>query len=244
MMFVKIGGMEMGKEYGYVRISRKTQKIERQVENIKRLYPNAKIFSETFTGRKITGRKEFNRLLKIVESGDTIIFDSVSRMSRNAEEGTTLYFELFDKGINLVFIKESYINTSTYKEALQNEIELTGDIVDDILVGVNSYLKKLAKKQINIAFEQAEKEVEDLRLRTSEGLREAKRKGKQIGQFKGAKYKVKKKDEAMIQIQKHSRSFTGSLTDKDVIKLIGISENTYYKYKKELTEKLIAEQAL
>lgn len=232
----------MGKEYGYVRISRKTQKIERQVENIKRLYPNAKIFSETFTGRKITGRKEFNRLLKIVESGDIIIFDSVSRMSRNAEEGTALYFELFDKGINLVFIKESYINTSTYKEALQNEIELTGDIVDDILVGVNSYLKKLAKKQIKIAFEQAEKEVEDLRLRTSEGLREAKRKGKQVGQVTGAKYKVKKKDEAMIQIQKHSRSFTGSLTDREVIKLIGISENTYYKYKRELTEKLIAEQ--
>ncbi len=34
--------------------------------------------------------------------GDTIIFDSVSRMSRDSEEGYNLYEELFDKGIELV----------------------------------------------------------------------------------------------------------------------------------------------
>lgn len=232
------------KEYGYVRISRKTQKMERQIENIKRLYPEAIIKTETFTGRKIEGRKEFNKLLKIVKEGDTIIFDSVSRMSRNADEGTKVYFELYERGINLIFLKESYINTDTYKKALQNEVNLTGGIVDDILNGVNSYLKKLAKEQIRIAFEQAEKEVEDLRVRTSEGIREARLRGKQIGQPKGAKYKVKKKEDAMIQIQKHSKSFSGNLLDKEVIKLVGISEKTYYKYKKELTEKLIAEQAI
>lgn len=234
----------MNKEYGYVRISRKTQKMERQIENILKLYPNATLFKEAYTGRKIEGRKEFNKLLKIVREGDTIIFDSVSRMSRNAEQGTQIYFALFERGVNLIFLKESYINTDVYKKALQNHIELTNSSLDIILSALNEYLKEIAKEQIKIAFEQAEKEVEDLRIRTSEGLREAKRKGKQVGQVKGAKYNVKKKENAMRDIQKYSRSFQGSLLDKEVIKLIGISEKTYYKYKKELTEKLMAEQFL
>lgn len=234
----------MGKEYGYIRISRLTQKMERQIENILKVYPNATLFKEAYTGRKVEGRKEFNKLLKIVKGGDTIIFDSVSRMSRNAEQGTQIYFELFEKGVNLIFLKESYINTDVYKRALQNHIELTNSSLDIILSALNEYLKEIAKEQIRIAFEQAEKEVEDLRVRTREGIREARKRGKQIGQIKGAKYNVKKKEHAMKQIQKYSRSFQGNLLDREVIKLIEISEKTYYKYKKELTEKLIAEQAI
>lgn len=89
--------------YGYCRISRPTQNIERQRRNIEAAYGNVKIFQEAFTGTKREGRKEFEKLLKIVRPDDTIIFDSVSRMSRNAEEGIKLYFELYDKGVNLFF---------------------------------------------------------------------------------------------------------------------------------------------
>ena len=39
-------------------------------------------------------------------------------MSRNAEEGIKLYFELFDKGIELIFLKERYINTDIYKDSI------------------------------------------------------------------------------------------------------------------------------
>ena len=39
--------------YGYCRISRKTQNIERQVRNIEAAYPNAHIVKEAFTGTKI-----------------------------------------------------------------------------------------------------------------------------------------------------------------------------------------------
>lgn len=72
--------------YGYTRISTKSQSIDRQIRNIKTLYPNAVIIEEGYTGTKIYGRKEFNKLLKKVKTGDKIVFDSVSRMSRNAEE--------------------------------------------------------------------------------------------------------------------------------------------------------------
>ena len=35
-------------------------------------------------------------------------------------------------------------------------------------------------------------------------------------------------------IKKHSKDFGGSLCDAEVIKIAGISRNSYYKYKREL----------
>lgn len=219
--------------YGYCRISTNKQSIERQVRNIEREYPNAKIIKEVYTGTKID-RIEFNKLLKVVKQGDTIVFDSVSRMSRNAEEGFKLYQELFDKGVELVFIKEQHINTSTYKKALSNNIELTNTNVDFILDGINKYLMALAKEQIRLAFEQAEKEVKDLRQRTKEGIETARLNGKQIGGRAGIKLTTKKSIKAKEDIIKYSKDFKGSLADVDVMKLLGISRNSFYKYKREL----------
>lgn len=226
----------MYKVYGYCRISTKKQSIDRQVRNILALYPNADIRKEVYTGTKLEGRTEFNKILNNINKGDTIVFDSVSRMSRDAEEGFTLYQELYNQGVELIFIKEPHINTTTYKEALSNNIELTGTDVDCILKGVNEYLMRLAKKQIIIAFEQAEKEVKDLQERTKEGLETARRNGKQIGRAEGTKVTTKKSVEAKQKIVKYSKDFEGTLADTDVIKLVGINRKTYYKYKKELKE--------
>lgn len=221
------------KIFGYCRISTRKQSIERQKRNIKKEYENAVIFEESFTGTKIE-RPVFDKLLKMVEPGDTIVFDSVSRMSRNAEDGFALYEELFNKGIELVFLKEPHINTATYKKALSNNIKMTGDKVDVILEGINKYLMLLAKEQIQIAFDQAEKEVQDIHQRTREGILTARLNGKQIGQKKGTKLTTKKSIECKKQILKYSKSFNGSLSDIEVMKLTGLARNTYYKYKKEL----------
>lgn len=226
----------MEKKYGYCRISTKQQNIERQVRNILSVYPDAEIKTEAYTGTKLYGRKELDKILKQVKSGDTIIFDSVSRMSRNAEEGFELYQNLFQKGVELVFLKEPHINTKTYKKALQGRIEPTGTKVDLILDGINAYLMELAKEQIKIAFEQSEKEVMDLRQRTKEGIETARRNGKQIGQEQGKKFNIKKAAPAKEKIRKYSRDFDGTLPDAEVMKLVGLARNTYYKYKKELRE--------
>ena len=221
--------------YGYCRISRAKQSIERQIRNIKAVYPEAVIIEEVFTRTRID-RKEWNKLTSKVKCGDTIVFDSVSRMSGNAEEGFTAYEELYNKGINLVFLKEPHINTDTYKQALQNNVALTGGTVDYILEGVNRYLLALAKEQIKLAFQQSEKEVADLHTRTKEGLITAKLNGKQVGQKQGAKLTTKKSIAAKEVIAKHSKDFNGTLNDIDVMKLTGLSRNTYYKYKAEMRE--------
>ena len=220
--------------YGYCRISTDRQNIERQVRNIQRAYPDAVIKQEVYTGTKTDGRKVFEQLLKLVRSGDTLVFDSVSRMSRNAEIGFEVYQELYDKGVELVFLKEPHINTATYKKALSNNIELTGTKTDIILKAINDYLMELAKEQIQLAFEQSEKEVSDLHQRTKEGIETARRNGKQIGQKSGAVLTTKKSIEAKQGILKYARDFGGSLTDAECMKLLCLSRNTYYKYKAQL----------
>ena len=225
----------MSKTYGYARISTKKQSIDRQIRNIKDCCQDAIIIKEAYTGTT-TDRPEWTKLMKIIKSGDTIIFDSVSRMSRDAADGFKIYEKLYQEGVNLIFLKEPHINTDTYKKALESNIKMTGTSVDHILKGINLYLMELAKEQIRLAFEQAEKEVQDLHQRTREGIETARLAGKQIGQKPGAKLTTKKSIEKKAEILKYSKDFNGSLNDVACIQLTRLNRNTFYKYKKELKE--------
>ena len=222
--------------YGYVRISKPKQSIERQIRNIKSKYSEAVIVDEAFTGTT-TSRPKWQKLYGAVKEGDSIVFDSVSRMSRNAEEGFADYEKLYQRGVDLIFLKESLINTATFKSALASSVPLTGTNVDYILDGVNRFLMELAREQIRLAFEQAEKEVSDLHQRTREGIETARLNGKQIGHPTGVKSTTKKSIQAKEQIRKYSREYDGTLNDTDVIRLLGISRNTFYKYKREMNNK-------
>ena len=144
------------------------------------------------------------------------------------------YFELYEKGVELIFLKEHYIDTDVYAENMKDKIELQGTDEDEIFKGLNNYFRKLAERQIRIAFEQAEKEVQDLHQRTKEGIETARLNGKQIGQKPGSKLHIKKKAPAQEIIREHSKTFGGSLSDAECIKLIGIARGTYYKYKREI----------
>ena len=153
----------------------------------------------------------------------TIVFDSVSRMSRDAAEGFELYKELYNMGVRLVFIKEPHINTDTYKEQLNKQIridtslgdEATTKLMSSIADALSVYAMDLAEKQIKLAFEQSEKEVADLRKRTSEGLI------------------------AKERIKKISKTFEGNLADAECIEMLNISRNSFYKYKAELKAEIL-----
>jgi len=223
------------KIYGYARISRPQQSIARQVRNIKSIFPDAIIVEEAYTGTTMS-RPKWENIMKLIREGDLIAFDSVSRMARNAEEGFEVWQALYNRNITLVFLKEPQVNTDTYRQALTNTIPLTGTAVDSILNGVNEYLLALAKEQIRLAFQQAEKEVTDLHQRTREGIETARLNGRQIGGRTGVKLTTKKSIQAKELIRKHSVAFGGTLHDEECRRLAGVSRNTYYKYKRELLQ--------
>lgn len=171
--------------FGYARISTMKQRIERQIDNIKREYPGAVIITEEYTGTT-TDRPKWNKLVEQVKKESakgtevTLVFDEVSRMSRNGKEGFEDYKTLYDMGVNLVFLKERHIDTDNFRQALQSKVSMTGTDVDIILSTVNEYMMKLAERQIEIAFQTAQAEVDYLHQRTSEGVRKAQAAGKQI----------------------------------------------------------------
>ena len=227
--------------YGYCRVSTQHQKLARQITNITAIYPNATIIKEFYTGTT-QNRPNWERLMTQIKKEDTIVFDSVSRMSRNATEGFKDYKSLYEMGVNLIFLNEPLINTSVFDSTKNNLLNInieTGNVaVDDFFKGnielINNFMMALAEEQIKAAFDQAEKEVTDLHSRISQGIREAKKNGTQIGIKKGTCLTTKKSVECKVIILKHSKDFGGSLEDPDVIKLCGCSRNSYYKYKKEI----------
>ena len=232
------------KIYIYCRISTQSQNIQRQIRNGKRLYPNGIVVEEKYTG-KTQDRPKWIRLLKQIdkdiENGIKVrvVFDSVSRMSRNKEEGVKQYFELYEKGVELEFIKDGAINTEIYRQAINRSIEKVDDEIANVYIeATNRVLKLIAERQIEQAFLVSESEIKELRARTQEGIETARLNGKQIGGKAGRKLITKKSVECKEQIRKLSKSFEGGLADVDVINRLKMRRATYYKYKKEMKEEL------
>ena len=178
--------------YAYCRVSTKHQRIARQITNITELYPKAIIIREFYTGTT-QNRPEWEKFILKVKKDDTIVFDSVSRMARNSAEGFQDYKMLYERGVHLVFLNEPLINTSvldaTKNKLLNINIETGNAAVDAFfksnIEAINQFIMALAEEQIKTAFDQAEKEVVDLHSRISQGIREAKQNGTQIGLIKG-----------------------------------------------------------
>lgn len=223
--------------FGYIRVSTKKQSLERQIQNVSRAYPDAKLYSDKYTGTK-SDRPAWQMLLKKVRKGDTIVFDSVSRMSRNSAEGWKTYKDLYDKGINLIFVKEPFVNTDQYRQAMAVSLpEVEDSALQPMMDGIQKTLMLLAERQFISAFDQAEKEVQDLRQRTKEGMQreEVQIKLKESAKAKtGRTLTTKKSMEMKEKIRKISRAFEGQMKDAEVIDTLKIAPNTYYKYKKEM----------
>lgn len=230
----------MCKIYGYVRVSTVNQKTQRQIDNIKSYNSDAIIREEKQSGKDIENRTVFKKLLADVRSGDTIIFDEVSRMSRNAAEGYELYMNLMEHGINLIFLKEHHIDTDEYKRRTENHIQKIESQNDNISKLINGILDLVAefekenlKDNIRLAFEQAEHERLFLIKRVTEGKdKSEKHQGRPIG---STNQKTDKADHIKKIIREQSKDFEGKFSDAKIMReYLHIARNTYYKYKREM----------
>ena len=85
----------------YCRTSKPKQSIERQIRNIKAAYPDAVIVQEVFTRTRLD-RPEWLKLMRRIQPGDEIVFDSVSRMSGDAKEGFAAYEYITKKWVKIL----------------------------------------------------------------------------------------------------------------------------------------------
>lgn len=239
--------------YIYVRVSTRKQNPARQYRNMETYCREnglkmTKAYEDKFTGTT-TDRPEFRKLKKKVDEDlaagkeVTIVFDSVSRMSRNAEEGIKQYFEWFDQGVNLVFINERHIDTQAYKDAInaagfQIEADNTaeGELVSDIVTALNKFMRSKVRADIIKAFEQAEKEARDIKKRVIEGLEASDKKGGRPVIEDGDRVETQKAKKAKDYIKAHCKRYGGELNDSQCIKCADISRPTFYKYLKEIEE--------
>lgn len=222
--------------YGYARVSTKHQDLQRQIDNIRNYNSQAVIYSEKYTGTKLEGREELDKLVNRVKAGDTIIFDEVSRMSRNATEGSELYESMFNAGVNIEFIKDSQYNTDRYRTKLDQhfssvKFDTGSKATDKAFSGIFEILQNLivdlAKEEIFLAFQKAEDEATRIRQRVTEGMAKTDKAigraafaGGMVPQYKkdGTESETWKRAEAIKKyIRKNAKAFGGILTDDQCI---------------------------
>ncbi|HDR7612622.1 TPA: recombinase family protein [Bacillus mycoides] len=152
------------KKFGYVRVSSKDQNEGRQIVNMKNIGIDERdIFIDKKTGSNMD-RENYQTMKRIARTGDTIVFDSLTRLGRTMNNILEEFKYYEDQKINLQFLNEPFINV-TY----------TGDDTNDVIQ------RAIQKATTTILSAFAEKERQDIKQRQAEGIALAKAKGKHLG---------------------------------------------------------------
>ena len=100
--------------YGYARVSSREQNLDRQIALlIENGVEERNIFKEKKSGKNFN-REEYQKLLNILNVGDTIVFTELDRLGRNMIEIEKEYQRLVvGRGCNLKFLKEDFLSTTS-----------------------------------------------------------------------------------------------------------------------------------
>lgn len=147
--------------YGYARVSTLDQNLDRQKDAL-RAYGVDRLFCEKVSGAK-KSRPELDKMLAVLESGDSVVIESLSRLGRSVKNLSELMESFNEKGIRLISLKESVDTTSA-----------TGRLLFTIISSLAAF------------------ERETLIERTNEGLASARARGKLGGRPKTNEAALKK----------------------------------------------------
>ncbi|CAI8844472.1 recombinase family protein [Bacillus pseudomycoides] len=201
------------KKFGYVRVSSKDQNEERQIQNMKNLgIEERDIFIDKESGKNME-RENYQMLKRLVRTGDTIVFDSLTRLGRNMND-TLEEFRYYEKHkVNLQFIKEPYIN-----------VNYTGESTNDVIQSA------IQKATLTILSAFAEKERIDIKQRQAEGIALARKQGRRLGR---PSVEI---TEEFTDAYKEWKS--GSITAVGAMKKYGIKRSSFYKLAKQYEERM------
>ncbi|GGM34474.1 resolvase [Paraliobacillus quinghaiensis] len=205
--------MTTGKTFAYIRVSSKEQNEARQVNTMQDLGVHERdIFTDKLSGKN-TDRPQYQALKAVLREGDTVIFDSITRMSRNMNDIKAEYKYFIDNGISLQFVHEPMLNTHATAGVTKNEDVLQRAISDIILTLLSAF---------------AEKERTDIRERQAEGIAAAKRKGKRLGHPTLTYYTLTLNQKELFNEQ-YKRWKGGKQTATRTMDNVGMKKTTFYK---------------
>lgn len=93
---------------GYARVSTNDQKLESQLELLKNAGAEV-IYQEKMTG-KTTHRPEFEKILQMIRSDDTLIITKLDRFARNTREALEIVQDLFSRGVKINILNMGIID--------------------------------------------------------------------------------------------------------------------------------------
>lgn len=173
------------------------------------------VFKEDESGKDFKNRKEWQKLEKLLQNGDTIVFKDISRFTREAENGYKKYMELMNKGINLIFIDNKTVSTEYIKQLL--------NVAEQQNLIAKISLENTIKLLLFVELDRAEQERLILIQRIKNGISAS---GKKQGRKEGVPIKLT--EELKEDIKKYLNDRTIKLST--LLNKHKISRNTIKKY--------------
>lgn len=227
----------MAKEFGYCSSGCTIPQFEKQINMINTTHPNAIIIKELYS-KTMTDRTELKKLLFQLEGGDTLIVSSMDRLSREPDKMLAYYRDLSEKGVNLIFLNQPYMNTEVFMPPYRDLLSRIPDSEQDLVRGS---LYRILAVQITRVLEKTWEDLQTQRSQMRESFEQAKKEMGQTGKARSKRYESRKSFMVKELIRKYNQNYDGSMNDVQTMEQIRndmgtISRNTYYKYKKELSE--------
>jgi len=213
----------MNNYFSYARISTKEatdkQSFNRQTKSLETYaIENGIVFLMNFkddTTGATFNRREWEKLEKIIQSGDTIVFKEISRFTREAEKGYQKYMELLNKGVNLTFIDNPTMNTDYIKKL--------SSVADSQNLVAKTAMESIIKLLLIVELDRVQQEREIIVKRIKQGIEASE---KHSGRTKNTVDKMTTELEADIKELLTNRD----IKHIDVMKKHSISRNTLKKY--------------
>lgn len=135
--------------YGYARVSTRGQakdgnSLEAQ-ENALRSAGATKIYADAFTGTK-THRPELDKLMAVMQSGDTMVVTKLDRIARSATQGIELVQKLLDRGIVVHVLNMGLMDNTPTGKLIRNIMLAFAEFERDMIVERTQEGKAIAKQ--------------------------------------------------------------------------------------------------
>lgn len=231
----------MGNVYAYMRIStkedREKQRFTRQENALTKYANDNKVeyvfqFREDVSGKSFKNRAEWQRLEKIVQPGDTIVFKDISRFTREAENGYKKYMDLMNKNITLVFLDNPTVSTDYIKDLLS--------IADKQEIVTKTVMESMVKILLIAELARTEQERKTLSQRTKDGMKARREEAERNGLEWRAGRKPGKLDKLTDELKADIVLYLSDRNIKavDLMNKHNVSRNTFKKYVDKVKEKM------